>query len=112
MHRSIALQCIVAPVSSALCCGDLRCRFLQKLPELARLQGLLAHTSAGVDTDWALKESERVAERDSEDFLVGVTVKKRVQLGGICSSKQNLYFKGNQYQKYFNQKSKTRGINA
>ena len=41
---------------SALCCGDLR--FLQKLPELPRLPGLLAHT-ASVDT-----KSGGVAERD------------------------------------------------
>ena len=35
-----------------------------------------------MDTDWALKESERVAERDFEDFLVGVTLKIESNLVG------------------------------
>ena len=64
-HNSAILRCTITliwvsdsssclavnRVWGALCCGDLRCRFLQKLPELPRLQGLLARTGCRVDTE-------------------------------------------------------------
>ena len=61
----------------ALCCGDLRCRFLQKLPELPRLQGLLelthcqcghrhSHTATDTDTD-TLQCGHRVVSEELQN---------------------------------------------